>query len=162
MTETQPQQIECRATKDPAVRLFIAAGMLLALGIYCFVDAFIRDMYPHKPFAEDMNAWMVWAFNYFGPFVFIPPGLALTIWGVMFLKRKCVADAEGISYAYCNKEKLPWSNVTRLDASQIKKGILDLYYNDDRKLRLDSWKLTNFKTLIAIVEQNVPKDKHEL
>ena len=40
-----PQRVEARASKDPAVRLFIASGMFLAFGLWCIYEAFILEKF---------------------------------------------------------------------------------------------------------------------
>ncbi len=161
-TDEQPtgNQVKCQPSKDPAVRLFILAAMLIGFGIYCFVDAYILDKYPYKPLDEDLSAWCNWALNHFGAFVFTAMGLVPFIWGIAFLRKRLVADEEGIGYE--GKQKIEWGRIEQLDASQLKaKGILYLHY-DGRKLKLDSWKLRNFRELVAWVENHVPKEKHFL
>ncbi len=153
-------RVECPPSKDPPVRLFILAAMLIGFGIYCFVDAYIRDKYPYKPISEDFSAWCNWALNHYGAFVFTIAGLVPLVWGIAFLRRLLVADEEGIGYE--GKQKITWDKVQQLDASRLKaKGILYLYY-DDHKLKLDSWKLKNFRNLVAWVENHVPQEKHFL
>ena len=156
--EPKPQRVEARATKDPAVRMFIFAALLLAFGIYCFIDAYIRHKYPHQPFSESLNAWSKWAFNHIGPFVFVPVGLVALAWGIFFLRRKLLADPEGIGYL--GKEKIPWDQVTKLDATRLQsKGVLHLYCGEAKKLTLDSWKLESFRDLVALVERHVAPDR---
>jgi len=109
--------------------------------------------YP-KPDPFDLNQYLKYAFNHFLPIGLIPAGLVLLIWGIATLKRRLVADAEGIGYL--GKEKTPWSDIERLDAARLKdKGILQLYSRRGRKLTLDGWKLENFQELVALVERHV-------
>jgi hypothetical protein len=71
--------------------------------------------------------------------------------------RKLIADEEGMGYA--GKQKIHWSEFKRMDASQLKKGLLYLYYGpDEKKLTLDSWKLKNYKPLIEFVEAHIPRE----
>ena len=157
-TEAKPERLEARAAKDPAVRLFIFAAMLLGFGIWLFVDGHVRKKYPYQPFSESLNAWFGWALNYLGPFLLLPAGLVVLIWGIVFLRRKLLADKEGIGYA--GKEKIPWEQITQLDASLLKsKGLLHVYCGSDKKLTLDSWKLEGFRDLVAFVEEHVPTDR---
>ncbi len=153
-----PQRVEARATKDPAVRLFIASGMFLAFGLWCIYEAHILGKYEYKPFSEDINAWSSWVLNYCGPFVFIPVGLVLLIWGLVSLRRRVVADDAGIGYA--GKNKIAWDAITEIDAGRLKaKGILYLHHGENGILKLDSWKLTNFRELVTLVEQKVPRER---
>jgi len=148
-----PNQVECRSTKDPAIRVLLAATMLLVFGVWCFLD---REKYP-APEAWDfqhINEASKHAFNNFGPIVFIPVGLVLSWIGIAYLKRRLVADETGIGYV--GKEKIAWDAITELDAEKLKsKGILYLRYGSNKSLTLDSWKLTNFRDLVALIESKV-------
>jgi len=155
-SESDSTGVECPAAKDPAVRLFILAAMLLALGLYCLYDGHIKKAYPYEPFAEDMNAWLTWAFNYYGPFVFIPPAVVVVGIALLYLRRVMVADDEGIGYK--GKTKTAWSDVQSLDASRLEaKGILLLNCSGGKRIKLDSWKLRNFRELVALVETKVQR-----
>ena len=154
-----PSRVECRATKDPSVRRFILAAILLGLGVYCFVDHYVLGKYPYpEKGASDINKYATYLLNHYGPFVFIPPGIVLAVWGVLMLGRRLVADQEGIGYV--GKQKVPWTSVRSLDTTKLAdKGILGLRYDADgadRTLVLDSWKLQNFRELVKLVEQKVP------
>ncbi len=152
--ESKLERVESKATKDPAVRLFILAAMLLGFGVYCLVDD-IRGEFQYVAFSESINGWCRWAFNHYGPYVLIPPGVVVLIRGILFLRRKLVADSEGIGYD--GKEKIPWDQVTELDATELQsKKVLRVYYGEGKKLVLDSWKLQDFRDLVAVVEQNIP------
>ena len=149
-----PSRVECPATKDPAVRVFIMAAMALAFGLWCAYDAYVLDKYPY---GEAVNEMASWAFNHFLPVVLVPVGLILLVKGVLMLRRVLVADAEGIGYV--GKSKIAWGEVTELDASDLAdKKILRLS-GTDRTLVLDSWKLQNFPQLVAVVEAHVPREK---
>ncbi len=160
--ESQANRVECRATKDIAVRLFIVAAMLLALGIYCTYDGYFakdekgNDKYPYGAPGENINTWATWAFNHYGPFIFIPAGLVLAFLAARSLTRHIEADDTGIGYL--GKDKIPWGQVTSLDASKLKdKQILHLHHGDGGQLTLDAYKVTNFKDLVAFVETHVPE-----
>jgi len=85
----------------------------------------------------------------------MPPGAFALVWGIRFLLRRLVADAEGIGYV--GGTKVRWSDVTELDASILKsKQILCLRHGGGRKFVLDAWKLENFRDLVAVVEAHVP------
>ncbi len=156
MNESSPQvsgeRVEARAAADPAVRLFILAAMLLGYSIWCLLD-----------WREPPPAWTTEHINEIGPylstnvafFLALPGGLVPLVWGFVFLRRRLVADAEGIGYL--GKDQVPWHAIEKVDASKLpSKGILDLYHGEDKKLRLDSWKLKNFKPLVAFVEAHLP------
>ncbi len=154
--KTQLLQVECTATRETAVRMFIIAAMLLGLGAYCVYDGYIVDKYPYKPFDEDINAWATWAFNQYGPYVFIPAGLIVIFFAIRSLRRRLIADDDGIGYA--GKDKIPWGQITALDASVLQsKQILYLRHGQDKKLALDGYKLNNFRDLVAFIEERVPK-----
>ncbi|MDP6634877.1 MAG: hypothetical protein QGG42_08275 [Phycisphaerae bacterium] len=160
MTETPentaPTSISCPASKDPAVRTFIMAAMLLGIGIWCWMDA-ATGKYP-PPAAwnlDNINEAAGYAFNHFTPWIAIPIGLILGLRGFLALRRVLTADAEGMGYE--GKDKLPWEKITALDASRLKsKGILEVTYADGEKLLLDSWKLQNFRDLVGFVESRSP------
>jgi hypothetical protein len=145
---------------DPAVRMFIAAGMFLLFGGWCFLEAYILKKYQYAPFSEDINTWATWAMNHYGPYVFLPPGLVLLVWAVLFRKRACIADDAGLHYFYFRKAPLRWEQITQLDASDLQdKGLLRLQHDTGRPLCLDSWKLKNFKPLVAKIDKHIPKEK---
>lgn len=163
VSETQeqqiPQQVQCRSTKDPAIRISIAAIMLIGFGVWCFLD---REKYP-APATWDLqhiNEASKYVMNNIGPFVFIPIGLILGGVSVSYLKRRLIADETGIGYA--GKEKIAWDAITELDAEKLKsKGILYVRHGDNKSLTLDSWKLTNFRDLVTLVESKIPKDRQK-
>ena len=152
-----PTKAECPATKEPAVRLFIVAGILIGFGVYCFVDVHILDKYPWKEGGGFSDVFTYW-FNHAGVFVFTLLGLIPLYLAVVSLRRKLAADDEGIGYV--GKEKIPWSAVRSLDAAKLAdKGILRLHYDaggGEKILTLDSWKLQNFRSLVQLVEKKVP------
>ncbi len=155
-TEDQPPRVTCPPAKDPAIRLFIVAAMLLGFGIACFLD---RNKYPPPP-AWDMahiNEVAGYVFNHWGPYVLLPAGTVFGVWGVLFLRRRLTADAEGIGYE--GDDPIPWSHITRLDATDARKGIVLLEYGEGKVLKLDSWKLRNFRELVALIERQIPLDK---
>jgi hypothetical protein len=152
-------EVVCPPTKDPAVRLFIAAAALIAFGGWCLTD--LREV-PAAWDLKHINDVAGYLLNNWGPFVFFPAGLISLVWGILFLRRKCVADGEGIVYAYLCREKIPWDSVTELDASELaEKKILHLRYGEGKSLTLDEWKLQNFKDLVAFVEVRVPQKPSE-
>ncbi|MBS3734008.1 MAG: hypothetical protein KGY99_03690 [Phycisphaerae bacterium] len=149
-----PRKITCPATKDPAVRLFIGAAMMIGFGVWCWTDlgSFPK---PDVPFSiKSINPWSGYLFNHIGAYVLLPLGLVPLLWGIVFLRRRLVADEEGVGYA--GREKIAWRQIETVDATKLKdKGILVLHAGK-RKLKLDSWKLQNFKELVAFVETHAP------
>ena len=149
-----PTRVDCPAAKDPPVRMFIIAAMSIGFGIYCFIDGYIRHL-PEK--VETLNERLTWTLNHVGAFVLPAIGLAFLIYGAAMLRRRLVADQECIGYA--GKPKVPWGDVSRLDASKADKGVLVLHYRragHDARLKLDSWKLLNFRELALLIESKVP------
>ena len=157
-SQAVPARVECPAAKDPAVRLFIVAAMLIGFGIWCFID---RGKYHWNP-KGDLNEKFGYILNHGGAVVLPIAGLVPLVWGILFLRRRLVADEEGIGYA--GKEKIPWSAVTGLDSSRLEaKGILYLQYGPGgrRRLVLDEWKLKNFRALVRLVESKVSRTEEQ-
>lgn len=156
-SEEVPTSVECPAAREPAVRLFIVAGMGIGFGIYCGVDHFIRKMYQY-PDPYELNAYLKYLFNHYGTFVFTLAGIVALVWAVVFLRRKLVADEKTIGYV--GKEQISWSAIRSLDASNLAgKGILRLDYEaggGQKTLKLCSWKLQNFRSLVSLLENKAP------
>jgi hypothetical protein len=154
-----PQHVECSPAKDPAIRVFIAAAMFLGFGVWCLFDMNKYD----PPAAWDMrniNQASKYVMNHYGGFVLVPIGLVLAISGVVFLRRKLLADGEGIGYK--GKDKIAWDAVAELDAKQLKsKGIVYLRVEGNKGLKLDSWKLTKFRELLKLLEAKIPQDRQK-
>ena len=160
MTETPentaPTSVTCPAAKDPAVRTFIMAAMLIGIGIYCWMDA-ASGKFDRPEIGVDnyLNKYLGYALNHWTPWVAIPVGALMALRGTLALRRVLQADAEGMGYKGANK--LPWDKITTLDASQLKsKDILVVEYEGGEKLVLDSWKLRNFRELVGFVEAHSP------
>ncbi len=153
--KTQLLQVECKATKDTAVRMFIGAAMFIGVGVWCYLD---RENFP-RPEAWDMehlNEAVKHLLNHYGPHIFLPPALLLIVLAIRSLTRRLIADEEGIGYA--GKAKVPWSEITALDASVLQsKQILYLHHGQDKKLTLDGYKLKNFRDLVAFIEERIPE-----
>lgn len=148
-----PTRVECPAARDPAVRCFIGAAILIAGGLWCFVDGYVRGL-PKE--TETINDKATWYLNHVGGIVLPLAGLVPLAFGVVALRRKLVADEEGIGYV--GKEKVAWTAVRSLDTTKLAdKGILKLKYDSggrDKTLVLDSWKLRNFRELVLLVEKS--------
>jgi hypothetical protein len=157
MSEQQesPVRVECPASNDPGIRMFIVAAMFIGFAIWCFLD-------PNKAIPKDWdmahaNDVARYVTNAVMPFVLAPIGLLLIIWGMVYMSRKLIADDDGIGYA--RKQKIRWQEFKAMDASKLKKGLLYLYHGpNDKKLTLDSWKLKNYKPLIEFVESHLPRE----
>jgi len=154
-------RVECPAEREPAVKLYIIAGLFLALGVYCLVDV-QRGAYTYTPFSvQNINAWASWAFNYGGQFVFCLAGLAMAVLATRSLRRVLVADEKGIGYV--GGRAIAWEHVEQIDASKLAaKKILTLRAAGNGKLVLDQYKLQNFRDLVAFIEQQVPAEKQTL
>jgi len=152
-TPAEADSILCPAAKDPGIRLFILAAMLIAMSIWCISD---MGKYP-RPDPFELNPYLKYAFNHFLPIVLIPMGLVALIWGIVVLRRKLMADGEGIGYA--GTDRIPWNEIRNVDASELQsKGILYLRHGGGKTLKLASWKLQNFRDLVAFVERHVPPE----
>lgn len=151
-----PAKVECPAVKDTAVRLFIGAAMLIGFGSWCFVDGYIRNTVK-KEDIDGINKAATYYLNNVGGIVFPLAGLIPLAFGIRSMRRRLVADDDGIGYV--GKAKIPWSTVKSLDASKLaEKGVLILNWDDDgaqTKLALCSWKLEKFRELVALVESKV-------
>ena len=147
----QVGRVECAPTRDPAVRWFIFAGMLIGFAFWCLSD--LRQ----PPEAWDMkhvNQAAAYLLNNWGPVLFFPLGAVAIATAVRHLARKLVADETGIGYG---RTRIAWDRFTGLDASLLaSKGILRLEYDGNKQLKLDSWRLRNFKPLVAYVEAKRP------
>jgi hypothetical protein len=155
-----PSEVHCLASKDPAVRWFIFAAMLIGFGLWCAIDHYYRGKYNLPTDREpDISDKAQYWFNHYGPFVLVPAGLICLGFGVASLRRTLHADQEGIGYV--GREKISWDDISGMDSSKLAdKGILTLFYGEDEKqLVLDSWKLKNFHELIRLVEAKVPPDE---
>ena len=152
-TESNKQAaVVCRPTNDPAVRWFIFAAMMLGFSLWCYSD---RRQPPEAWDTKHINEIAGYVMNNWSPWVLAPAGIIAAGLGIRHLSRKLVADTEGIGYP---GGKVSWSEFTRLDASLLQsKGILCLYYGGGRKLILDSWKLRDFRQLVAFVEKMLPQ-----
>ena len=155
-----PTRVECAAAKDPAVRLFIGAAGLLGFGGWCFYDAFLAGgEYSTLPANATLNQMLGYWFNHGGAILFPILALIPLVLAALFLRRRIVADAEGIGYV--GKDKIAWDTVEKLDTSRWEsKGILVIRAAGDASLTLDEWKLDkkHFRDLIALVENSVPPE----
>ena len=156
---TPPEQVVCPASKEPAVRRFIIAAIFAGFGLWCVMD-WHNPKYrrPEDWSFKNINRVAGHVLTHYGPFVLIPAGLVVAAWAALRLRRKMLADGEGIGYA--GAEKIAWGQITKLDASRLaSKGIVVLHYGQDGALKLDSYFLQNFRDLVALVERKVPADK---
>ena len=111
---------------------------------------------PPKP---SINETLGYWFNHGGAIVFPVLALIPLVMVALYLRRRLVADAEGIGYV--GKDKIAWDTVEKLDTSRWEsKGILVIRATGDVSLSLDEWKLDKktFRDLIALVENSVPAE----
>ena len=148
------KRVECRAAKDPAVRLFIIAAMLIGVGLWCLTDWRER---PEAWDARHINEVSGYLLNNWGPFLFLPGGLVVVYWAIRFLRRVLIADGEGVGYA--GKDRISWDKIEKVDATELPQGFLRIEHDGGEVLTLDSWKLQNFRDLVAFLETRVPKDR---
>lgn len=152
--QSQISTVECAPTTEPAVRWFIFAAMMIGFAVWCFSE---RHEYPAPETwdLEHINEAAKYLLNTWGPVVFAPLGLLAVAMAVAHLRSRLIADDEGIGYA--GKQKHTWDRVKKLDVSALKaKGILYLTLDDGSEMKLDSWKLQNFRDLVALIEKKVP------
>jgi len=153
-----PKRIECAASRDPAVRWFIFAAMMIGFAGYTVYDHYIAGNFAY-PEPYELNGYLKYLFNHYIPHLLFPLGLVALYVGIRHLRRTLTADEDGIGFA--GKPGTAWSDVVRLDASRWdSKGILVLHLANGRKLTLDEWKLdkANFRNLVAFVEAHVSAD----
>lgn len=157
MTDTndksQGSQMVSPASKDALIRPLIIAVALIGVGIWCYSD---RSSYP-APEAwnvKHINDAAGYVLNHIiGPYLLIPLGVIFGIYALMMSRRKVVADEHGIGYA--GKDKLSWSDIKNVDASRLQdKQILYLEHVAG-KMKLDGYKLDNFKPLVEMIEAKV-------
>lgn len=146
-----PSQVVCEPAKDPAVRYFLIAALLIGVGIWCWME---RDKYPRPGSWGDPSKTGGYLLNHGGPFVFIPAGIFAAAYGIRFLRRKLAADDTGIGYE--GDAKIAWNTIQELDATKLGKGFLHIKHGAGKPLTLDSWKLQNFRPLVAFIDQHVP------
>jgi len=130
--------------------------MFLALGIWCFWDAYVEQQHgaPEAWTLEHINDIAGHVLNHYGPFVFGPVAALFIVWAVLALRRRIEADDEGISVN--RAAKIAWSEFTGIDAAKLQsKGILFLLRGQER-LKLDSYQYRNFRELAALIETKVP------
>ena len=155
---TQVAEVICPATKEPSIRVFIMALLLLGFAVYCFID---QHKYPYPSEFGLNNETIGYALNHWSPYVFIPAGIVLAGWGVVLLHRRVHANAKGIGYS--GKEMILWGDVMSIDATRLKsKGLIHIDTNKGARLTLDSWKIQDFRQLLEVVEKNVEPEKYIL
>lgn len=149
-----PQRVECPANKEPSVRMFIVAAMCLGYGAYALYEILSGARQPG-------NEW--YGFTLWSGLIAPVVGLVPLVWGVLMLRRRFVADAEGLGYV--GDRKVPWSAIAKLVLRG--KGLFDVHYQADGEtgvFKLDEYKLQNFAELVRLIETNAssaPTEKAE-
>ena len=151
MSESVNDRVESKPARDPAVRAFAVAAMLIGFGIYCMLD---YKNYPYVPLSESLDKFFTWALNWYGQFVFTAVGAVFAVWAGVHLSRTVVADEEGIGNA--GGLQLKWQDVESVDASKLQsKQILRLNYSDG-SIKLYGWRRQNFRELVAFIDAHLP------
>jgi len=105
---------------------------------------------------KNINDWGTWALNFYGQFIFTALGLVALFFTIRILRRKLVADEQGVGFV--GKERILWSDVTGLDATELKdKQILYVLHGSVGRYPLDGFNLRNFRELVDFVETHVPQ-----
>ena len=150
---TKNNQLECPVDKDPAVRIFIGAGMCLAGAIYCHATP--PDTQPEGPFSMDkINHYAEWHLFFYGRWVLGALAVILAILASRVLRRQIIADDEGMTVN--RRHHYAWSEFTGIDASLLaKKGQLALKRTSGDDVVLRRYQYKNFKALVELIEQHV-------
>jgi len=151
--EAGPDRVVCPADKDPAVRIFIGAAMLIGFAFWCLAE---KHQYapPEAWTREHINAAAGYVLNHWGPWVFLPVAGVLIVYALLTLRRKIEADDKGISVN--GGQPIPWSDFDGIDAALLpKKGILRLKRHNGEYVRLDRYKVKNFKALADLIEHRL-------
>ncbi|NQU76385.1 MAG: hypothetical protein HQ546_08755 [Planctomycetes bacterium] len=152
--DEKPKRVTCPAALDPCIRLLLVGAVALGFGLYCAHDVLIAKDAEGKPkYSPEKDIWK-YRFNVAGIFL-VPVGAVLMGYGAIMLRRRVLADQDGIGYQ--GKPKVGWDRVTKLEMG--KKGLLYLHYEDAGKakvMKLDSLKLRNFSALVTLIEARCP------
>lgn len=168
MTATQPAEstpakcqgetLICLPTKEPSVKLFILAAMLLGFAVLCIADQ-AKFRRPEEFGLNNPTAGYV--LNHWSPYVLAPAGALLAILAIMQLRRKVKADCCGIGYT--SGKRISWDDIAAIDATSLKsKGIMRIDSIRGPRLTLDSYKIQDFRKLVEMVERKVPSEKYVL
>lgn len=158
MTQGNPQtpaQVTCPAARDPSVRKFAVAGLLIAFGIWCLRDGYFVTKKDEG--VDELNKKAFLMFNRSAGIALPPIGLVFLVWGLRDMRRVLVTDDDGIGYV--GKKRIAWSEVTALDATDAAKGLIRLNYRQDgqeKTLVLDRLRLRNFRELAQLLENRLP------
>jgi hypothetical protein len=146
---------EYRPARDPAVRALIVAGLLIAFGAWCIIEV-SGGKYPYVPLEQDINKFFGWVTNFFGQFVFTGAGAAFVVWTLSYLRRRVVADEQGIAIG---GRRVAWSDVREVDARLLKHKDLLVIRAAGGDLTLRGWQIKGFIDLVAVIDASVPREK---
>lgn len=139
-----PDSVECGLATEALIRSGLIVAMVLGFGVWSIYHLAI-DKYDRA--AEPVN----WYFTLGCAVVLTPLGVVLAGLLVRRLRRRLVADNEGIGYV--GREKVGWDRITKLVIRG--KGLVDLHYQTDgaeQVLTLDSYYLKDYDTLMTLVD----------
>jgi hypothetical protein len=159
MENNQTDRVECSATKDPLIRTFAIAALLIGAGVWCWLDS-AKYAAPEKWDFKHINEAANYAFNHYLPLIVWPVGVVFLISGSRAAKRKLIADQNGLDCG-CSA-KIKWENIDSLDATELKSKGWIFLETAGKRIKLDGWKLTNFKALVEIIEKNLPAEKKKI
>jgi len=158
MTETNENtgltRVTCPPEKDPAVRTFVFAAIMIGFAVWCYTD---RRELPEAWDLEHINDAAAYLMNNWGPVVLVPIGIIAALMGMKHLSRILEADENGIGYV--GKDKIAWSDIVEVDASLLKSKGLILINAGEKKLKLRSGDMENFRELAALIEKSIPEEK---
>ena len=143
--------VTCPPEKDLAIRIFIFAAIMIGFAVWCYMD---RRELPEAWTLEHINDAAAYLLNNWGPVVLVPIGIIAAVVGFKHLSLTLEADENGIGYV--GKEKIAWTDIVEVDASQLKSKGLILVNAGEKKLKLRSGDMENFRELAALIEKSIP------
>ncbi len=142
--------------RESYIRAFLYGLAALALAVWFGYDAFFAlDKTGQRKFDPDRTP-AYFAFNAGMSFILPLVGVVMLVLAARLRGRVLAADAEGLGYI--GKSKIAWQSLRKLDPRA--KGLLDVYYEDasgsEKRLKLDSLKVSRFNELVAFIEAKAP------
>jgi hypothetical protein len=141
-------RLECKASKDPLVRIGIGVAMCVGLGAYC---ALTPEAKPDVAFGEDINAHVKWWMYILGPWVGGVAAAIVAAFWVRAFKRSLVADDAGL--AINGKPAIAWDAIAALRPGE--KGLLFVDLKAGEPIQLDSYHYQDFPEMVAAMEARV-------
>ena len=139
-----PEVVECPLATEPLVRSGLIIALVLGYGLYSIYELAVGKY-------DRATQATYWYFTVACAVLLTPAGLVVVGLLIRRLRRRLVADSEGIGYV--GREKIGWADVTKLVIGG--KGLVDLHYQADGQeevLTLDSYYLKHYDALMAIVD----------